>query len=337
MVRAPMGLTSSILAEARARQALRSSQLPYKGRLERASSTRNEIYLTDHHVVRVNRVLSQRLRREARLYHHLPDEPWAPQLAAAGGADHDFLIVQRKPGRPLAHWWPDLRPDQRRRAVHQLAGCLRAIHQMPTPPDLEPLAATPQLIDSRRSPVTLALLEGLDRLGANPNADPGIISLAREQVVAYAAALEPYDQSHLIHGDLTFENVLYDGHAISAVVDFEWCRGAPPDLDLDVLLRCCAYPEAHVAVEHTGRTRAADYAEVIHWLTEAYPTLFQQTNLAQRLSLYSLAFDVREALEEPVPANRSLVPLLHPYNRLVRHVSSGGHVALMLELAGLPT
>ncbi len=328
-------LPSSILAEARARHVLRASRLPYTGPLERASSTRNEIWLTDRHVVRVNRTLSHRLRREAALYPHLPAAPWAPRLVAAGRAEHDYLVVERRPGRPLAHCWPDLDPTQRRRAVAQLAACLRAIHATPAPDDLAPLPATPQLLGDAAPPAVAPLLAGLDRLAADPNADPAVIALARDQVTAFAADLEPFDATHLIHGDLTFENVLWDGAAISAVVDFEWCRGAPPDLDLDVLLRCCAFPDAHVAAEHAARSRAVDYAPVVTWLAEDYPELFAQPGLARRLWLYSLAFDVREALEAPLPALRAQVPALHPWNRLVHQVSTGGHTALLLERMGL--
>lgn len=329
-------LPSSILAEARARHVLRASRLPYKGPLERASSTRNEIWLTERHVVRVNRTVSHRLRREAALYPHLPAAPWAPRLVAAGRAEQDYLVVERRPGRPLAHCWPDLDQSQRRAAVAQLAACVRAIHATPTPADLDPLPATPQLLDGGASPPAVGpLLAGLDRLADDPNADPGVIALARDQVTAFAAELEPFDTRHLVHGDLTFENVLWDGQAISAVVDFEWCRGAPADLDLDVLLRCCAYPEAHVAAEHAARSRADSYAPVVTWLAEDYPELFARPGLARRLWLYSLAFDVREALEAPLPALRAHVPPLHPWNRLIHQVSTGGHTALLLERAGL--
>jgi len=358
-------LPSSILAEARARHVLRASRLPYKGPLERASSTRNEIWLTERHVVRVNRTVSQRLRREAALYPHLPDAPWAPRLVAAGRAEQDYLVVERRPGRPLAHCWPDLDPAQRRAAVAQLATCLRAIHATPTPAGLDPLPTPPQLVggpapldgtaprdgtvprdgtaqrdgtvqrDGTAQAAVGALLAGLDRLAADPNADADVISLARDQVTAFAADLEPFDTTRLIHGDLTFENVLWDGQAISAVVDFEWCRGAPADLDLDVLLRCCAFPAAHVAAEHAARSHPDAYAPVVTWLAEDYPELFAHPGLARRLWLYSLAFDVREALEAPLPALRAQVPPLHPWNRLVHQVSTGGHTALLLDRAGL--
>jgi aminoglycoside phosphotransferase (APT) family kinase protein len=331
-----MSLPSSRLAEARARQALRASGLPYQGRLVRASSTRNEIFLTGRHVVRVNSQLNQRLRREALLYPHLPAEPWAPRMVAVGGQiGADYLIVERKPGQPLAHSWPDLVAVERRRAVGELATCLRAIHQTPTPAGLTCLDAAPHLLDGREAPPVRPLLAGLDRLETDARADAGVISMAREYVIENWASLDGHRADQLIHGDLTFENVLWDGRHLSAVVDFEWCRGAPADLELDVLLRCCAMPDAHVGPDHQHRALAEDYAQVPRWLADDYPELFSHPRLVERLTLYALSFDVRDALETPAPAGWRHASPLHPYNRMIDLLWSGGHVIEMLRRLGV--
>ncbi len=59
-------------------------------------------------------------------------------------------------------------------------------------------------------------------------------------------AIEPFGSDHLTHGDLTFENMLWDGSDLRAILDFEWSRTAPANVDLDVLLRMCCYPFLHV-------------------------------------------------------------------------------------------
>jgi aminoglycoside phosphotransferase (APT) family kinase protein len=329
---------SSRLSEARARQALRASRLPYRGRLERASSTRNETYLSDRHVVRINGEANQRLRREAQLYPHLPQGPWAPTKVAVGGeVGADYLIIERRPGAPLAHHWPDLGPDQRRRAVRTLAAHLKAIHATRTPPGIGHLEHTPHLLDHAAAPPVRPLLEGLDRLATDPHADAGIVAAVRDYVVANWAHLDPFDTGHLIHGDLTFENVLWDGRDVSAVIDFEWCRGAPPDLDLDVLLRCCALPQAHVADAVQARTRPQDYEDVVWWLAEAYPRLFAHPRLFERLMLYALSFEVKLTIASPLPDHRPDDPDSHPYSRLVGLISTGGHVATALTRAGVTT
>ena len=328
---------SNQLAEARARQALRAAGLAFDGPLERASSTNNEIHLSDHHVIRVSPTVNHRLQREAQLYRHLPTAPWSPVLIASGSfSGTDYLVVERKPGRPLAHVWAFLPAGDRRRAVADLAACLRAIHATPAPgDDVAPLGDTIHLLDPGPGSVVGPLLEGIDRLAADPNADSGVMAAARDYVAANAHRLDEFDERFLVHGDLTFENILHaEGH-VSAVVDFEWCRGAPPDLDLDVLLRCCAMPQAHVAAEFESLNQPERFVDVPAWLAEDYPELFDCAGLKERLTIYSLAFDVRDAVTRSVPQHRADVDDLHPYNRLISTVSTGGHVSLLLDRAGL--
>jgi len=323
-----MTVQSPLLAQARARHALRTSGLPHDGKLVRASSTRNEIYLTERFVVRVNSQIDQRLRRESAIYDYLPPRPWAPQRIATGGElGADFLIVARRPGVPLAHSWHLMSPQQRRRAINQLADAMRAVHTVPTPPAdiVAPLHNAPQLVGPSGPHPTMRLLAGLHQLARDPNADRGVIDASIEFVESHAYAVADYHESTLIHGDLTFENVLWDGAEISAVVDFEWCRGAPADLDLDVLLRCFALPEAHAA-PNAANIHREDYADASQWLAEDYPELFSHPHLHSRLLLYSMAYDVADAVQTPIPSDRRRAHELHPYNRLISLLAGGSYL-----------
>jgi len=333
-----MVATSSPLAKARARQALRESGLPYGGTLVKASSTRNEIFLTDRYVVRVNRSFNQRLRRESELYRFLPCGDWTPKLVATGGElGADYLIVQRSPGVPLAHAWPQMSWAQRRRAIGQLAGLLHQIHQVPTPPPdaIPSLAAAPHLLDGATQPPSQRLVDAINQLSKAEHVDQGVTRAALDMIAESGFAIDNYSTSHLIHGDVTFENVLWDGGSISAIVDFEWARGAPADLDLDVVLRCCALPKAHIDPELSQTVAVEDFAAVPSWLANDYPELFSHPHLVDRLKMYSLAFDTAHAISTPVPQHRHSVSSLHPYNRLVALVSDGGYLAESLNTIGL--
>jgi aminoglycoside phosphotransferase (APT) family kinase protein len=323
----PQPLTN--LAEARARQVLRACGLPSNVRLIRADSTRNEVFLTDTHAIRLNRSHNDRLRREAALCRALadalPEEPWVPTVVAyGGGAGKDYLIVARKSGTPLARWWPDMDRPQRRDAVRQFAHCLKAIHEVPTPSELPRLGAPPQPLCRVPGPVHARTLQGLRELRQHPFVDDGLVADVKYRVDQLADSVTDFDESQLIHGDLTFENVLWDGSHITAVLDFEWCRGAPRDLDLDVLLRFARLPKAHVAADYEHRTRARDYRDVGAWLVEDYPTLFDHPRLAERLQLFALAFEVQALTRTPPTGPRSTLGPLHPYNRLVDVLIEGG-------------
>lgn len=333
-----MAPLSNTLAQARARQALRASGLPHDGELTHASSTRNEVFLSDRHVVRVNRQPTQRLRREAQLCQALPNAPWAPTIVAYGGeVGGDYLIVERHPGAPLSRSWPDMGSSQRVSAIAQLADILRSVHATPKPAGVAFIDSPPQML----SPANLGnpispLYTGLDRLAKLPTTDPDLVAVAKDKLGKAASAIDDHSADFLIHGDVTFENVLWDGKQVTALVDFEWCREGPADLDLDVLLRFFAIPHGHVAEDYVERTRPQDYLQAPQWLADAYPELFGHASLADRLWIYALAFEVRDTLANPPPANRRSISDLHPYHRFMNLVSTGGHVDEFLSRLSLP-
>ncbi len=310
------------LAEVRARRALRGAGLDENEPLERASSVTNEVWLTREQVVRVNRAANQRLRREAILGQALPGEVGYPTILAYGGeTGGDWLVLRRLPGQPLSRAWPQMTRDERRGAIRQLAAMLRALHSWECTVDLPPIENLPQLLSvGAAGPAVAPVLDALDRARSLEHVDPILLREAVEIVEAGADALEPFTSTTLIHGDLTFENVLWDGHAITAMLDFEWARLAPRDLELDILLRFCAHPYLHVAEDYEHLTKAEDYVDVPWWLAEEHPSLFDFARQIDRVRVYSIAYDVRELLLFPPPSSPRHLSEFHPYHRLARVV-----------------
>lgn len=321
------------MAEMRARVALQEAGLPHDGPLVRANSTRNEVFIASEHVIRFNQQPNQRLKREAEICEILPPQSWTPQVVAHGGRPGaDYLIVEKRPGASLSRIWPQMSDGQRRQAIHQFTLFLKDLHQIPNCDRIPEVDSPPHLLGGGY-PVE-ALLAGLQTLGRTPNVDSGLTHAAREMVLDAEDALADYNTSRLIHGDLSLENVLWDGRQITAIVDFEWCRGGPADLDLDVLSRYFAIPEAHVSAEAEEWQHTEDYYSVPLWMSEVYPELFAHPNLADRLLIYAMAFEVRDLLENPPPANKRDLNKLHPYYRLHHLVATGGHVEKMISHLG---
>jgi aminoglycoside phosphotransferase (APT) family kinase protein len=309
--------TSTGLARARAMRALTECGLPSAG-LVRADSVTNEVWLTDDYAVRVNRDASMRLYREAVLSQVLPSEVGYPVLVQHGGdVGNDWLVLERVPGVPLSRAWPRLAVDQRREAVRQIATRLKAVHATPCP-RLDGLIDTPQLLDPAPTGIEAArrLLVALDRVAELPHVDPGLVGDVSHLVGELAPALDPFDAGTIVHGDLTFENVLWDGDHITALLDFEFARPGPPDLDLDVLLRFITLPHLHVAPDYEAETRVEDYADVPWWMAEDYPELFAHPRQFDRVRLYSIAWDVRELLAFPPMESLRHLHRHHPYRRL---------------------
>jgi aminoglycoside phosphotransferase (APT) family kinase protein len=314
------------LALLRALRALEAAGFPTPTRIERANSVTNEVWIADDLVVRINRSADGRLRREAALAEHLPAELGHPEVVAFGArGGSDWLIVRRVDGAVLSRCWPSMSTRERRAAVTQLARKLRVLHATPTPPALPPVRS-PQLLEPGSPAPMVPLLHAFERMRTLPRVDHGLVEELRALAVECSPALHPFDDTTLIHGDLTFENLLWDGRAITAVLDFEWSRGAPRDVDLDVLLRMCAYPFLHVAADYEHLTRPEDYVDVPRWLAEEYPELFSPPRLHERLVLYAIAYDVRELLAYPPPAEARHLSPYHPLNRLSNTVAGVSHL-----------
>ncbi len=327
------GEKGTALAELRARTALRGAGLDPSAPLERASSVTNEVWLTPTHVVRVNRTHDNRLAREAVLAAALPHAVGYPRIVAQGGPHgEDWLVVERVPGTPLAHHWPDLREPERRRAVRQLALRLAAIHATEAPSDLPPVSGTPQLVGVGAADPANEVIDALERAARLDYVDPLLIREASDLVARVGDALLPFTATTLVHGDVTFENVLWHDGDVTALLDVEWARPGPSDLDLDIVLRCCAYPQMHVGDRFEARTHAEDYADVPRWLAEDYPALFAFPRQLDRMRMYSIGYDVRDLLAFPPTVALNDLSPLHPYHRLARVVQRRSYLDDLRDL-----
>lgn len=321
----------SRLAEARARHALDAAGLDPSTPLEPANSVTNEVWIGHDVVVRINAQPNDRLRREATLAQLLPPEVGYPRIIAYGGeVGADYLILERIGGHPLSRWWPGMTIDQRHDAISQLAARLEAVHRTKAV-GVGPVNHTPQLLCAAREGVDAVgpLLAAIDRAFHLERVDTGMLSAVQDLVIRSADYLTPFDATTLIHGDLTFENILWDGERITALLDFEWSRPGPPDLDLDILLRCCAYPHLHVAPDYEDRTHAEDYSPVPWWLAEAYPALFDAPYVFERVRLYSFAWDIAELLAFPPQVDARKLAPEHPVHRLRRAVEGTGYLDVL--------
>lgn len=310
-------------AIARARHALQQAGLPIDAEVTQASSTRNEVLICGNYVVRVNREPNQRLRREAELVASLPPRSWAPKIIGHGGdIGADYLIVARRPGQPLSRAWPTMAPRDRRFAIAQLAEALDDLHNTPTPTTALPLTRSTHLLDDGSGPTLRPLWLALSELRRTGQVDDQILNAIESAVSQRAHLFEAYPATHLIHGDLSFENILWDGRGISALLDFEWCRGGPAELDIDSITRYCMYPFAHVPEPAARHQRPEDYLEVLSWLSADLPELFTAPDLDDRLLVIDIAFELHEMMAHPDLGDPAELGPLHPLNRLASKLQS---------------
>ena len=319
-------VTSQRLAEMRARKALTAAGIEADRPLTPLESATNEVWGAGDVVVRVNRRTQARLRREAALAAVLPPEVRYPEVLASGTeAGDDWILLRRVSGTPLVRCWPRMTGDERRRAVTEVATALRALHATPEPPNLPPTGETPQLLVAGPRSVD-PVVAALERAAKLPHVDAGVMTTAVDWVRTMRTALDPFESATLVHGDLHFQNVLWDGEQVTALLDLEFARAAPPDVDLDVLLRFCTVPFLFVPVGREAEAKAEDYADVPYWFRDAYPELFAHRRTFDRLRLYAVGFDVRDLLANPPTRPPNELTRHHPYRRLLATLRGTGHL-----------
>ena len=319
-------VTSQRLAEMRARKALLAAGLDADRPLTLLESATNEVWAAGDVVVRLNRRTQARLGREAALAAALPPEVRYPEVLASGTeAGDDWIVLRRVPGTPLVRVWPRLAVEERRRAVGQVAQALRAVHATPEPAGLPPAGEAPQLLQPGAHAVD-PVVTALERAAKLPHVDAGAMATAVEWVRVMQTALDPFEAPTLVHGDLHFQNVLWDGEQVTALLDLEFARAAPPDVDLDVLLRFCVVPFLFVPIGREDEAKAEDYADVPFWFRDVYPELFAHRRAFDRLRLYAVGFDVRDLLANPPTRPPSQLTRHHPYRRLLATLRGQGHL-----------
>jgi hygromycin-B 7''-O-kinase len=200
------------------------------------------------------------------------------------------------PGTPLDEvcTWPA--PDGLRDIVREAAGLLRALHSWPVPADLagtlkRPVADPDPL---RRAGAEVVLLPPSSAVGLIPAAkqlpftDHGVLDAAAGRLTELGN-LADIGGDVLLHGDFYLSNVLVDdGHA-SALIDFEFARMGPSDLELISVVRALDM-ESRLGVPRPP---------LLAWLAEDYPELFAAPDLDRRLWLYAIAYTIRHIIFWP--------------------------------------
>lgn len=321
-------------ARLRAHHVLHDAGLGHLGALERVDSAVNEVWYAGPYVVRISATPgTRRLEYEASVAAVLPPEAGYPEIVTYGRADFaEWLIVRRLEGEVLSRAWPRLSERTRRDAVTQLGEALHRLHVTEPPRDARGGVVVPPFLEGEslecphQLPVT-RLLAVLRLARPLAHVDNGMLDAAVARVDAAADALDDFTADHgLVHGDLHFENVLWADGRMRAMLDFEWARRGPADLDLDVMLRFCAEPRLHVAGDYQEQASRDDYRPVPGWLRDVYPDLFEHPRLNDRLFLYCLSYDIRELVADPPTRPASELSPHHPVNRVRALVEGRAHL-----------
>jgi hypothetical protein len=160
-----------------------------------------------------------------------------------------------------------------------------------------------------------------------PHVDAGLVSETTATLAELAPLAPPLDDptaTGLTHGDLHLNNFWWTGTPatgrLSALLDLEWARFAPPWVDLE-RLALNAHTELTTGAD-TG-TNSRPYLNLIADLRTHYPEPFATDRLPARLRYYAMAQILRQVLVEPPDAPEPELDPDHPLRILHRLLTEG--------------
>lgn len=214
--------------------------------------------------------------------------------------------------------WPA--PDGLRDIVTEAAGLLRALHSWPVPTDLAGVLACPVADPDplRRAGAEVVLLPPSSALGLIPVArqlpftDHGVLDAAAGRMRDLGDVADA-GGGVLLHGDFYLGNVLVHEGRVSALIDFEFARTGPPDLELISVVRALDV-ETRFGVPRPP---------LLTWLAEDYPGMFTAPDLSRRLWAYAIAYTIPHIIFWPPDrAEADGLEAGHPLHTLRRLVDA---------------
>jgi len=229
----------------------------------------------------------QRLKCETELLQNLPSEIPVPKIIAFGQQDDKvYQIQQFIPGQKLYTQWKNLQPSVQDNIAAELAGYLKILHSQPAShfgyffEDTHPYDSWPDYL-SAKFKRTLEEIEAFQIQMV-----PGFVEFAADFFDAHKHVLRDAVPV-LVHGDLSFVNILVNNGKISALLDFEYAMQAPKDYELWVFEAFCLYPNDYAEDENEFFC-SADFGNFLQLLKKHDPALFEIPHVRQRVDLYHL-------------------------------------------------
>ena len=294
-------------------------------------SNNNDVWRTEAGYLRVAwRGDRSRLAREAELLGRLRGFLPVPEVLDCGGDDRlSWSLTAAMPGTEYDHLCAQPAPAGLRDLAREVAALLRALHSWPVPGELAEMLRRPGTDPDplRRAGAELVLpasaaLRLIPLAGQLPFVDHGVLDAAAGRLRELDGPVTAGDEV-VLHGDFYLGNILVHGGHVSALIDFEFSRMGPRDLELISVVRALDM-ESRLGLQRPP---------LLAWLAEDYPELFAVPDLDRRLWRYALAYTIRQIIFWPPDrAEADGLEVTHPLHTLRRLIDA----PLPLPAGGLP-
>jgi aminoglycoside phosphotransferase (APT) family kinase protein len=207
-----------------------------------------------------------------------------PEIVDSGLLEGKEYVVMRKiPGQKLSEQWHTFSDEQKDQFVAQIAEQLKLIHSIsfgqysPQRPLEFPIWK-----DAMIHYTDFSMLDGIE---LDTKAEE-IVGVLKNHFYQHIEKLNETDTSVLVHNDLHFENILFDGDTITGVFDFDFARQAPKDYELWHLIDFFHTPAYFVEENLEDIWKKFECRNELALFKKHYPELFAEEYLLERLRIY---------------------------------------------------
>lgn len=254
-----------------------------------------------------------RLVREAELLAVLPDSVPGP-VVLDHGRDRlmSWIVVRRVHAGSLWRAWGSEPGAVLRAYVRQLAQIMRSLHSWQPPAAVLARYAAAECPEAETDPVAIAastltplsasqLGRLIEHARTAPFTDAGVLDTIAARLAEVAGQITiSRDADVVLHGDCTPANVLVRDERVVALLDFEWSRRGPRDIEATL----------------PAFSAWADGPPMLPWLAEFYPELFEVPGFEQRQWFYRVGFALRGLIHWPAFAPEPELPKNHGLRQL---------------------
>jgi hypothetical protein len=258
-----------------------------------------------------------RLVRAAELLAVLPASVPRP-VVLDHGRDRlmSWMVVKRVRAGSLWDAWPGETGAVRRSYVGQLAEIMRSLHCWQPPARVLARYAAAECAAAETDPVAIAastltplsvcqLGRLIEHARAATFTDQAVLDVIAARLAEVAARITiSRDADVVLHGDCTAANVLVQDGRVVALLDFEWSRRGPRDIEATL----------------PAFSAWADGPPMLPWLAECYPDLVDVPDFEQRHWFYHVGFALRGLIHWPAFAPEPELPKGHGLRQL-RHLA----------------
>ena len=246
----------------------------------------NESYDFGKYIVKIcNNVNNEvRFQNEIKFYEMNNNNPNIPKLyfydVSKKIVPYYYEIIEKVPGNTLYEVWYKFDDKKRKDVIKLIIDVLRSFHKIK--------------------------MEDNNFLEFIKNSLNDLIAKCKINDANFLKLLElcntyfKYNDYRIIHGDLHFDNFLYDGNKLY-LIDFETSKSSPIDYDFRIFNRYSEQPYRWASEKTDMLTVPSDYKKIMDLIIENYQELKNIKYLNERLSVY----DIIELLETYYNTNNS--------------------------------